>query len=459
MDEIEPRELVALEEASRESLMAFVALMFWRRRGYAWSLARHHLKICEALERVFRGEVRRLVINCPPRYSKTELAVVNFIAWALGRVPDAEFIHASYSATLAASNSAAVRALVQHEGYRSIFPSIALQDEARSHWTTTAGGVMYAAGAGGTITGFGAGKGRDGFGGAIIIDDPHKPDEARSEVIRKGVIDWFQNTLESRKNDPARTPIILIMQRLHESDLAGWLLVGGNGEPWEHVCLEAIQPDGTALWPEKHDLKELRRMEQASPYVFAGQYQQRPAPAEGGLFRPDRIQVIEALPALPIKWVRGWDLASTTDGDWTCGGKIGHLPDGRFVIADMVRVREGPDDRDAVIYATATRDGMGTTIDIPQDPGQAGKTQVSYLTRMLAGLNVQSSPETGDKVTRAEPFAAQVNVGNVLMLRGAWNDALLDEMRMFPNGTFDDQVDCLSRGFAALVNARSFLFA
>ncbi len=121
------------------------------------------------------------------------------------------------------------------------------------------GRCVYAVGAGGTITGYGAGKVRDGFGGAILVDDPHKADEARSEVMRQNVIDWFQTTLESRKNSP-ETPIILVMQRLHENDLAGWLLGGGNGEEWEHLCLQALQDDGTALWPEKHSAKELRRI-------------------------------------------------------------------------------------------------------------------------------------------------------------------------------------------------------
>ena len=182
---------------------------------------------------------------------------MNFVAWAMGQVPDAEFIHASYSGTLAVENSASVRTVMQHEAYREVFPAAQLASDAKGHWKTTAGGVMYAAGAGGTITGFGAGKHRDGFGGAIIIDDPHKPDEARSDVIRQGVIDWFQNTLESRKNSPTTTPIVLIMQRLHEKDLAGWLLGGGNGEQWEHVCLPALRDDGTALWPEKHDVEAL----------------------------------------------------------------------------------------------------------------------------------------------------------------------------------------------------------
>jgi predicted phage terminase large subunit-like protein len=403
--------------------------------------------------RVFAGQCTRLIINVPPRYSKTELAVVMFIAWCLGHVPDSEFIHVSYASPLAVSNSAQVRSTLQHDAYREIFPASQLDSDAKAHWTTSAGGVMYAVGAGGTITGFGAGKDRPGFGGAIIIDDPHKADEARSDTVRKGVIDWFQNTLESRQNAPGRTPIILIMQRLHEEDLSGFLLAGGNGEHWEHVCLPAIDEVGDALWPGKHNIDDLRRMERASPYVFAGQYMQRPAPAEGGIFKPDQIQVVDALPALPVQWLRGWDLAASTGGDWTAGGKIGKLSDGRFVISDIVRLRAGPDDRDAAIRNTAARDGPSVRISIPQDPGQAGKTQVLHLTRMLAGHQVHSSPETGDKVTRAEPLASQVNVGNVLMSRGPWNDELINELRMFPNGRNDDQVDALSRAFGELLGA------
>jgi predicted phage terminase large subunit-like protein len=437
-------------EFARHELFGFAQHMFKARRGYYWQEAPHHAEICNALMRVFRGEVTRLIINIPPRYSKTELAVVNFIAWSLGQCPDAEFIHASYSATLAGNNSAAVRAMLLHEEYQRIFPAVRLADEARSHWTTTAGGVMYATGAAGTITGFGAGKMRDGFGGAIIIDDPHKADEARSDVIRRGVIDWFQNTIESRKNDPARTPIIVIMQRLHEQDLAGWLLGGGNGERWEHLCLPVWRDDGKPLWPEKHSAEDLRRMEAASPYIFAGQYRQRPSPPEGGIFKPGMLQIVDAVPAGVI-WCRGWDLGSTTDGDWTAGGKLGKLPDGRYIIGDMQREQFGPDDRDALLRNTASRDGRSVAISIPQDPGQAGKTQVLALSRMLAGYPVHSSPETGDKVTRAEPLASQVNVGNVLMLRGSWNDALIEEMRTFPNGTWDDQIDALSRAFAQLI--------
>ena len=233
---------MALRFKARTDFYFFTRYMFKERRGYNWLKASHHQTICDALTRVFDGECKRLIVNIPPRYSKTEIAVINFMAWALGKAPDAEFIHTSYSGRLAANNARQARELVQSDQYRHIFPETQLRKDssARDEWRTTAGGCVYAVGAGGTITGYGAGKHRPGFGGCILIDDPHKADEARSDVMRNNVLEWFQNTLESRKNSPD-TPIILIMQRLHEEDLAGWLLAGGNGEVWEHICLPALK--------------------------------------------------------------------------------------------------------------------------------------------------------------------------------------------------------------------------
>lgn len=434
-------------------LHLFVKLMFLDAKGYQWQNAAHHSLICEALERVYRGECRRLIITIPPRYSKTQL-IKYFISWTMGQAPDCEYIYTSYSTRLAAASSWDVRGMIQQPVYQAMYPGVVLRDDskARDEWRTTAGGIVYAVGTAGTITGYGAGKVRAGYGGSLLIDDPLKADEASSDIIRAGVLEWFQTTLESRKNSPD-TPIIIIMQRLHENDLAGWLLEGGNGETWEHLCLPAIQADGTALWPEKHTLDDLRRMEQAAPYVFAGQYLQRPAPLAGGIIKPDALQPVAAIPA-GCQWVRGWDFASTLTGDYTAGAKLGRLPDGRFIIADMVRLRAGPDERDAAIRNTAARDGVDCTVSIPQDPGQAGLTQVRYLVRELAGYYVKASPESGDKITRAAPLAAQINVGNVLLLQGPWNEALINEMRMFPNGTFDDQVDSLSRACMELTSGQ-----
>jgi predicted phage terminase large subunit-like protein len=284
----------------------------------------------------------------------------------------------------------------------------------------------------------------------ILIDDPVKPDDAFSETMRERVNRRFNNTIASRTNSP-ETPIVVVMQRLHENDMSGYLLAGGSGEEWEHLCLPAIDEHGEALWPEKHSIEKLRSMEQADPYTFAGQYMQIPSPLAGGIMKPDNITIIPALPVGIVEFVRGWDFAASTKGDFTAGAKIGVLPDGRWLIADMVRIRVSPDERDAALVNTANRDGDNCRISIPQDPGQAGLTQVKYLVRSLSGFSVKATPESGNKVVRAEPFAAQVNVGNVVMLKADWNDALISEMRMFPNGTFDDQVDALSRAFSMLI--------
>lgn len=466
---IKESDKVAARRYAQEDLFEFCRWMFLQRKGYKWLRADHHQAICDTLMRVFRGECKRLIINIPPRYSKTEIAVINFMSWALGKVPDAEFIHTSYSSRLASNNAWQAREMVVHEEYRRIFPDTVLRQDstAKDEWRTTAGGCVYAVGAGGTITGYGAGKHREGFSGAIVIDDPHKADEARSDVMRQNVIDWFQTTLESRCNSPD-TPIILIMQRLHEKDLAGWLLgrkpgdppcEGGNGEVWEHLCLEALRSDGTALWPEKHTAAKLQIMQRVAPYTFAGQYQQRPSPAEGHIFKPAMIEVVDAIPA-GCRFIRAWDFAATrekqgTDPDWTVGGKLGQLQDGRLVIVDIDRFRGAPHEVEAALKNDAKRDGTNCRVRIPQDPGQAGKAQVAYMVKQLSGFTVVAETVSGDKVKRAEPFASQVNVGNVMMLRAGWNDALVEEMRMFPNGSHDDQIDALSDAFSEL-NDNSF---
>lgn len=452
----DPARDLAIQIEAQEDLYFFSRYMFKERRKYKWRHNWHHRVVCDALMRVYRGETKRLIINIPPRYSKTELAVINFMAWCFGKAPDSEFIHVSYSATLAANNASQTRNLVQEPAYKRVFPNLKLRDDskAKDDWRTADNGVCYSQGTGGTITGFGAGKLRDSFGGAIIIDDPHKASEARSDTIRKNVIEWFQNTLESRTNSPD-TPIIVIMQRLHEEDLAGWLLDGGNGEEWEHLELSAIRPDGTALWPAKHTIEDLNRMELAAPYVFSGQYRQRPSPPAGGFFKPDNIEIVDALPADIIKQVRAWDLASSeNEGDYTVGMRQAKGNDGYTYIVDVQRGQLGPDGVEKRITQTAELDGKSVSIRLPQDPGQAGKSQAKNFITKLSGFNVKAEVVSGDKITRAQPFAAQVNVGNVKMLRGDWNKPLIEELRNFPNGKHDDQVDAGSDAFNELNESR-----
>jgi len=243
----------------RTDLLTFTRSMFRARKGGDMIENWHQQAICSALERVVIGDSSRLVITIPPRSGKTELAVINFIAWSMGNFPDSEFIHASYSKRLATNNTWNARAVMQHERFAEIFgaPEFRGDSNAKDEFRTEAGGIVYATGAEGTITGYGAGRMRQDFGGAIVIDDPHKAGEGASETMRKNVIDWFTTTMESRKNRPD-TPIIVIMQRLHEDDLAGYLLSGGNGEEWEHLNIPAIDDAGESFWPVQFPVDDLR---------------------------------------------------------------------------------------------------------------------------------------------------------------------------------------------------------
>lgn len=454
-----PKAHTVARDLSRKSLYWFARYMFKTRKGFKWQHAPHHPVICRALMRVFRGECKRLIINIPPRYSKTELAVVNFVPWAMGHVPDAEFIHTSYGYPLVCRNSREARQMIECETYRQIFPNTVVADGSVDEWHTTKGGVFYAKQSGGPITGFGAGKLRPGFGGALIIDDPHKADDIRHDNLRTVPIKGYQDTLQSRLNDPDNTPVIVIMQRLHEEDLAGWMLAGGTGEEWELISLPALaeaddllgRAPGEALWPQKHTVEMLRVMERVMPMVYAGQYQQRPSPAEGLIFKPDNLVYVDKAP--PVKrWARAWDLAATKDGgDWTRGGKLGLCEDGRLVIADMQGTQGSPDEVETLVKSTANMDGRDTRVSIPQDPGQAGKAQITTYSRLLHGFILEFTPEEGSKETRADPLASQVNLGNVLIVRGEWNASLVHEMRQFPNGKYDDQVDALSRAYRNLI--------
>ena len=188
-------------------------------------------------------------------------------------------------------------------------------------------------------------------------------------------------------------------------------------------------------------------------------YQQRPRLRQGGLFAIDRLPVLDAADAeAPLRTVRAWDLAATAGAHRRPGLDRRHppLPRRRMratSIEDVVRLRGGPGAVESAIRATAERDGKSVAIGLPQDPGQAGRAQLAYLTRQLAGYRVHGSPESGSKETRAMPVASQAEAGNLALLRAPWNRVLLEELRDFPHGAKDDQVDALSRAFAMLAEA------
>lgn len=424
------------------SLINFAEITFTAYRA-SW----HHAEIAGALEWVKDTPGARLIITMPPRHGKTELASIRFAPWLLAHGA-LSVIAATYAQDFADEIGRKARAVMQSRVYRALFPSAQLDrtSQAVSRWQTANGGSYYAVGVGGPLTGRGA--------DVLLIDDPHKNrQEAESKVVRGAVWDWFRSTAYTRLEKGGR--VVIIMTRWHEDDLVARCLA--TGEPWRVLSLPAVAEQdeqhrraGDALWPEKYSVETLARVrETVGEREWSALYQQRPSPLAGGLFKPDRIVVVDAEPA-GTEWVRAWDFGATDGGgDPTAGARIGKMPDGRYCIGDMAHDQLGPDGVVALLKATASRDGVRTTIHLPQDPGQAGKAQAQYMTRELAGYAVKVTPESGDKVLRAEPFAAQVNVGNVVMMRSAWNQALIEELRMFPNGAHDDQVDALSRGFSA----------
>jgi predicted phage terminase large subunit-like protein len=403
------------------------------------------------LEAVERGDIKRLMIFSPPRHGKSELVSRRFPAWYLGRHPGRQFISASYGADLAGDFGRDVRNIVASPEFRALFPNGGLAEDstARNRWHTNQGGSYVAAGVGTAITGRGA--------DILNIDDPVKDREAaESAVVREATWNWFTSTAYTRLMPGGA--IVLTMTRWHQDDLAGRLLAeqAAGGDRWEVLSLPAVDDDGGALWPDAYNAETLQRIRAAiGERDWAALYMQSPRPVEGAIFKVEQIGILDAAPAGYGQLVRAWDLASTRatgtrDPDWTAGLLLKRLPDKRVVILDVVRLRGGPDEVERALLQTAQRDGHGVRISLPQDPGQAGRAQVAYITRQLQGFRVEASPESGDKLTRAMPIASQANVGNLSMVRAGWNRAFLDELAAFPSGSHDDQVDALSRAFTAL---------
>jgi len=417
----------------------------------------HHKVLAAKLEDVAAGRCKRLIVSMPPRHGKTELVSIRLAPWLFTQRERVSIIASTYSGDFAEELGLRSRQVMELPVYRELWPHAGLSEDSRamSHWGTTSGGHFYAVGVLGPLTGRGA--------DILLLDDPHKSRaEASSKTIRDSVYDWFRSTAYTRLE--RNGAIVIVATRWHEDDLIGRLLLEG-GEPWEVVSLPAIaeaadghREVGEALWPQKFDLTALANIKATiGELEWQALYQQRPAPLEGALFKPDAMRVIEAEPADVRRWVRAWDLGATARGDPTVGVRMGEWGT-RRVVADVVRLQGSPDQVERAILAAASRDGAGCEIHLPQDPGQAGKAQVQYLISKLAGYNVKSSPETGSKTTRAEPYASQCNVGNVDLVRAPWNRAYVEELRTFPNGAHDDQVDASSRAFAALVKTRCSWF-
>lgn len=334
------------------SLLQFTTKMFAYTSKREYVVGEHHKIICNALMDVIKGRTNKLIINIAPRYGKTLLCSQMFIAYGLALNPASKFLHISYSGSLVQDNSMAVKDTITSSYFQTLFPDVQIRrnDNTRAKWSTTAGGGEYATSTLGQITGFGAGQpdltddeiiaiddftaqfNPGHFSGAIVIDDPLRPDDALSDNVRESINRRFETTIRNRVNS-RHTPIVIIMQRLHEHDLCGYLQ---EIEPndWTVVSLPVIQRDenGTerALWPFKHTIEELYKIKNASEFVFETQYMQNPTPMEGLMYRVFRTY--DTLPdRRTVRMIGNYTDSADTGFDFLCSICFDAYDDGYYV--------------------------------------------------------------------------------------------------------------------------------
>jgi len=312
--ELDDYDILAMKADLLGSLLLFTEVFYKLRTNREFIISyppgreSHYIIICRELTKLQRGQTKKLRIHIPPRYGKTEMAI-HFVAWSMARYPSSNFMYLSYAHSLAADQTAIIRDIMSMPIYRKLF-GVEISDTsfAKDKFSTNYGGTIYAAGAGGVVTGKGAGiKGGKDFGGAFIMDDMHKPDEAPSDTIRKSVINWFFNTARSRVNDGENTPMLFIGQRTHEDDLPVYLKEESG---WKVISLPALDVNKNPLDPRMHSKEDLLKMQKEEEYSFAAQYQQEPQPAGGGLFKKEWFYLTEHDPDILATFITA-DTAET----------------------------------------------------------------------------------------------------------------------------------------------------
>jgi predicted phage terminase large subunit-like protein len=406
------------------------------------------------LMRVQAGDTSRLLINLPPRSLKSLCVSVAYVAWRLGHDPTRRVVVVSYSNELAAELHRQFRMIIDAPWYRVLFPKMRPAKDSGAELVTTAGGCRYASSVGGTVTGRGA--------DLIIVDDPLKAEEAMSEPARRGVIEWYAGTLVSRLNDKETGPIVVVMQRLHEDDLAGHLLRQGN---WQHLDLPAIAVEDTVIpigsgkqiirrpGEVLHDAREskeaLDRLKaEIGSLKFSAQYQQRPVPVAGNLIRRDWFRFYDRLPdRRPRDRVaQSWDVAMMTGdaNDFSvCTTWLMVGPD--YYLLDVFRVRLQYPELRRQIVSLAARHGAETILIENAGPGMPLLQDLRRdLPRGMPWPTGQK-PE-GSKADRMAAQSAKIEGGHVHLPRAAeWLDDFLLELLAFPYGRHDDQVDSVSQ--------------
>jgi len=417
--------------------------------------------VCEHLEAVTAGEILRLVINIPPRYIKSLLVSVLWPCWEWIQRPSGRWLFTSYAETLASRHSLDRRRILRSAPYRRLAPDIHLsrEQQGKLEFHNSKGGIMLATSIGGSVTGTG--------GNRLILDDPHSPTQADSDVQRMHAIDFFNYTLSTRLDNPAKDAVVLIMQRLHTADLTARCLELG----YAHVCLPAIAPVKTtvvfprtglthvreadsALWParENRDQLEDRRVVLGS-YGFAGQYQQEPVPRIGGMFSRDWWGWYDVLPGPFHEVLQSWDLSFNDgdDNDYVVGLVAGRIGPKVYLLARFRAKVTFVETLDAIRQMVAR---FPVTRTILIEDAANGAAVVNVLREQIPGI-IAVRPQ-GSKFGRAAAVQPQLEAGQVFLPRPRdldghirseyfWAEDFVETCAVFPKGEHDDDVDALTQ--------------
>lgn len=430
--------------------------------------------ICEHLEAVTDGRINRLLINVPPGSSKSLLVSVLWPAWEWGPRGrrSLSYLSTAFKDDPVTRDIRKCRDLIMSDWYKALWPEVRL---------TRAGETSFANSDKGTREGSAFGSLTSLRANRLIVDDPHSTKTAESDTERAGTTRQFLEGARNRLNDQRRDAIVVVMQRLHADDLSGVIIAQKLGYVHLMIPME-FDPqrrcetvigwrdprsyDGELMDPERFPTEVLDDLKKGGSFFYAGQYQQRPTAREGGLFKrawfAGHVVALASVPTGHMDWVRAWDFAATVprpgaNPDWTVSVLMArHGVD--YYVFGVDRVQQSAADVRRLVKSRAETDKPGTVIRIPEEPGQAGKDQAERFVESLAGYRVRPVRPTGAKAVRAEPFAVQVENGNVWLVNSGppedgldpWITAWLDEICEFPGGSHDDQVDASADAFNQL---------
>jgi len=410
--------------------------------------------ICEYLEACYLRQIKRLIINIPPRNMKSILTTVNFPTWCWTKTPALRFLTASYSQPLSTKHSKDRRDIIvsnwYQQGWGNVF-TLADDQNLKMEYENDHKGVMIATSVGGSSTGKG--------GDILIVDDPHNPRGADSDTVRQTALDWYDQTWSTRLNDKKRGVMIVVMQRLHENDLTGHLLE--NSGEYTHLKVPAVAPEkvvysfpisgkkeeraeGQLMWPDREGPEEIAgARKRLGSYGFEGQYQQEPNPPEGGLVKREWWRRYRRMPQRFDYLLQSWDLTfkDLESSDFVCGQVWGVYEADAYLL-DLINEKL---DFVATINAIADMSNKWPNSGAKYVEDKAnGPAVISSLRNRVPGL-IAVNPE-GGKIVRATAVSPFIEAGNVYLPEDAdWVQDYLTQWIKFPHGKHDDMVDATTQ--------------